>query len=267
LTDNAGSYSYGSFRDHDRELERLVFQARSTVELERRILLGSGLVPGMRALDLACGPGIVSQEMARLVGAGSVVGADIDAGIIGYGQQLAAQEGLSNLELRIEDVYDMSFADGHFDFIYARLLFQHLAQPLEALRSMRRVLAPGGRACVVDVDDGLFILEPEPPELGPFMARARAGQEASGGDRFVGRKLPALFRAAGFTEVAVEIVHVGTADFGRRGFLDITTGFKLEQVPEDQVSQAQGELEAIYATVDAPEMFGTVGIFVVTGIA
>ena len=138
-----------------------------------------------------------------MVGQGSVVGADIDAGIIEHGRGLAADAGLDNLELRVEDVYELGLPDDSFDFIYARLLFQHLAHPGRALASVRRVLRPGGIACVVDVDDGLFLLEPEPPELAPFMARARAGQRAAGGDRYVGRKLPALFREAGFAEVGV----------------------------------------------------------------
>jgi ubiquinone/menaquinone biosynthesis C-methylase UbiE len=267
MNSNAGSYRYASFRDSDRELLRLSEQAWVGRARERALLQRSGVEPGTRVLDLACGPGLVSQEIANLVGPGSVVGTDIDAGIIETARRLASAAGIDNLDLVVDDIYASRLSPRSFDFVYARLLFQHLQSPDRALSTIHQLLRPGGTLCVVDVDDGLFALHPEPPALARFMHRAQAGQRAAGGDRKVGRKLPSLLAAAGFSDIRVQVEHFDTTELGARAFLDITTGFKLEQVPADQLEQATKELEEIAACLEDPAAFGTVGVFVVTGTA
>ena len=266
VENNTGSYGFGGFHDNEKELERLKHQARVAIGTERKLLIQLGLKPGMKALDLACGPGVISVEMAAIVGeSGSITGGEISDDLIMTAKAVAESEGVKNVQFMKENVYELSFPDNSFDFIYTRLLFQHLENPMLGLKNMLRVLKPGGIACVVDVDDDLFMMYPEPETLKFFMDRASKGQKEKGGDRYIGRKLPFMFEKTGFSDVKAHIESFYARDLGMKTFLDITTGFKLEQVADNEKEAAKKELDLIYAKAHEPNVYASTGVFFVTG--
>jgi len=199
--------------------------------MERRRLLGAGLKPGMRVLDLASGPGFISRRIAAELGAdGEVLGVDLNDKLLAVAQKNAedwnqADEPRAGLSFKKGNVYGLDLPDNHFDFVYARFLFQHLDRPIDAMAEIRRVLKPGGRLVIADVDDSIFSIMPEPPGLMEMMKIAADAQKDRGGDRQIGRKLGYYLKRAGFEDVHTEVALITSDDIGLNEFLDITTRF------------------------------------------
>ncbi|KAA8650165.1 class I SAM-dependent methyltransferase [Aspergillus tanneri] len=106
------------------------------------------LKPDTIILDVGCGPGTITTGFAQLVPQGRVVGLDCVSHPLIYGRKLAQDLGLSNLEFCLGDVHSLPFADASFDVVHAHQVLQHVADPIRALREMRRVAKPGGLVAV-----------------------------------------------------------------------------------------------------------------------
>lgn len=263
---DAGSYAFGAFSQNEVELARLQKQARTAAGLETAMLEKAGLRHGMRVLDLACGPGVITTLLARLCQPGLVTGLDISPDLIKEARLLVDAQGLGNIELQEGNVYTLDLAEGEYDFVYARFLFQHLEKPALALKNILKVLKPGGILCVTDVDDHWLTLYPEPEGFAEFTRLAAEGQRKRGGDRFVGRKLGWYFAEAGFDKVETAVQMVSSRDIGMKSFLDITTGFKREQVTEADPEAMQKTLAGFYDLANNPNSWGFVGVYVTTGV-
>jgi ubiquinone/menaquinone biosynthesis C-methylase UbiE len=144
--------------------ERLTVLARSwrptTAALFDRVQLGEG----MRCLDLGCGSGDVTFEMAQRVGPdGSVTGVDMDEVKLGLAREAAAAQGLANVEFQQMNIYEWAEPDS-YDLVYARFVLQHLSRPVDVLRSMWTGVRAGGVIVVEDADfEGSFC---DPPHEG-----------------------------------------------------------------------------------------------------
>jgi ubiquinone/menaquinone biosynthesis C-methylase UbiE len=102
------------------------------------------LRPGMRLLDLGCGPGSITLGLAEKVAPGEVVGVDLQPSQVAQAQELSAARGVKNVRFEIADVYRLPFPDASFDAVFAHVVLMHLREPVRALMEMRRVLRPGG---------------------------------------------------------------------------------------------------------------------------
>jgi len=110
-------------------------------ELERRrdFLLGSGISPGERALDLGCGAGDFTALLAR--GCADVVGADVAEAAIARAR--AAHPGLAFVVVALDG--PLPFEDSAFTLVWASEVIEHVADTARWLSEVRRVLAPRGR--------------------------------------------------------------------------------------------------------------------------
>ena len=168
------------------------------------------LLPGQRVLDLGCGSGRTTLELASAVGpSGRVVGLDIAAEMLTRAQQRAAQAGAGNIKFLHADVQVHDFGTDRFDAAYSRFGVMFFADPAAAFGNVRRALRPGGALCFVcwqSVFDNEWMLipgaavasvtgslppMPGPAEPGPF-SLADPG------------RVRAVLDAAGFGSVAVE---------------------------------------------------------------
>lgn len=102
-----------------------------------------------QALDLACGPGIVTCRVARHVK--SIRGQDLVPAMLDRARARGTELGLSNVGWDAGDSNALPYADGSFDLVLTRFSFHHLVEPLRTLREMRRVCKDGGRVVVADV--------------------------------------------------------------------------------------------------------------------
>src|SRR5215469_1883090 len=124
--------------------ERLRLLSRAMAPFTGALFDDSGITSGMRVLDIGCGGGDVTQELARRVGAkGRVLGMDMDAVEIEIARKEAAALRTSNVEYRAGNVLADAIGET-FDVVYARFLLSHLAQPELGLEKMIACLKPSG---------------------------------------------------------------------------------------------------------------------------
>jgi ubiquinone/menaquinone biosynthesis C-methylase UbiE len=162
-------------------------------------------IPGQRLLDVGCGPGTITLDLARRVAPGRVVGIDAAADVVVAATAARDDAGIddTSVGLAVGDVYALDATDGSFDVVHAHQVLQHLTDPVAALREMRRVLAPGGLVAVRESDYGAFTWAPDDPALDRWLELYHQVTAANRADADAGRHLPGWFRAAGFTDIEV----------------------------------------------------------------
>ena len=152
-----------------------------------------------RLLDVGAGPGTITMDFAANVAL--VTATEIGDAELALSRALAADRGIQNVDFAVEDVHALSFADDTFDVVHAHQVLQHVADPVRALREMRRVAKPGGVVAARDADYAGFHWFPLLPELDEWLRLYREAARANGGEPDAGRRLLSWARAAGFEEV------------------------------------------------------------------
>ena len=194
--------------------DRLMLLARERGPDTQALLEQAGVSAGMRCIDVGCGGGAVTLEIARLVGpGGTVVGIDMDGVKLGLARQAAAERGLTNAEFRVGDVRDWD-EPGGYDVVYTRFLLQHLSQPDSLLRRMWSAIAEGGVLIVEDADFDGWCCDPPNEGFALFTDAYQRVLQRRGGDHAIGRKLHRYFLAAGIPDpqmMLVQPVHQGEA--------------------------------------------------------
>jgi ubiquinone/menaquinone biosynthesis C-methylase UbiE len=156
--------------------------------------------PTAVVLDVGCGLGILTRRLGRLLPGGIVHGVDAS------GEQLArAVADLPNVRFQQADAQALPFPDGTFDVVFCRYLLEHVGDPLGVLREMHRVLKPGGKALAQENDVLVNSFDPDCPAFDALWRKFAELQTRLGGDARIGKKLFRLFRAAGFSSVALSV--------------------------------------------------------------
>lgn len=163
----------------------------------------SHLNRGAELLDVGCGPGTISADLAKLVAPGHVRGIDISADVIELARSTYEDQGLDNLSFAVDDVYALSSSDLSFDVVYAHQVLQHLSDPVAALREMHRVLREDGLLAVRDADFAAFAWSPSDERLDRWMEIYHQVTRANGAEADAGRHLPQWVREAGFHSLEV----------------------------------------------------------------
>jgi ubiquinone/menaquinone biosynthesis C-methylase UbiE len=161
------------------------------------------LRPGDRLLDVGCGPGTITIDLARRVAPGPTVGIDAAPGVLAEAEAARAGAQVDTLTFHPGDIYALPYPDGAFDVAHAHQVLQHLGDPVAALAELRRVLRPGGLLAVRDGDYGAFVWAPADPDLHRWLELYHQVTAANRGEADAGRHLPAWVRAAGFTDLEV----------------------------------------------------------------
>jgi arsenite methyltransferase len=193
-------------------MSQLEFNEQMAAELEavyskrdirrRRALVHEALAaaPGERVLDAGCGPGFYVAETLERVGAqGSVVGVDASEPMLA----LAAKrcEGHDNVSFHEGDVTALPVNDGDFDRALSVQVLEYVADIPAALRELRRVLRPGGRVLIWDVDWATVSWHSHDPAR---MERFLGAWDEHLSDPVLPRRLSAELRAAGFEDVEMQ---------------------------------------------------------------
>jgi SAM-dependent methyltransferase len=157
------------------------------------------LQPGQSLLDVGCGPGNLTLDLAARVAPGRVVGVDRSEAVLELARaEAAATEGAPDVTFAVGDAYALPFEDGTFDVVHAHQLLQHLGDPVAALRELRRVARPGGVVAVRDADYAGMTWYPASPVLDEWSALYHEVTQANGAEADAGRRLSSWALAAGF---------------------------------------------------------------------
>jgi ubiquinone/menaquinone biosynthesis C-methylase UbiE len=148
------------------ELERLKLQSRVWEPSGRRLLAQFGDGRGARVVDIGCGAMGWLRLLSEWVGPeGEVVGTDIDDAMLAAAEQLAADEGLDNVVLVKDDLFQSKLEVSSFDLVHSRFEITPLARGDEQMTIYCRLARPGGIVALEDWDKGSWHYNPPAPAL------------------------------------------------------------------------------------------------------
>jgi SAM-dependent methyltransferase len=202
--------------------------------LGRRAMDHAALLPGERVLDVGCGCGETTIELARrLAPGGSALGIDLSAVMLERARQSARQHGVA-AQFEQADAQTHAFIPASVDVLFSRFGVMFFADPTAAFANLRRALRPGGRlafVCWQSVTENPWMLVPLGAALQFLPPPTLPGPEAPGPFAFADPdRVRRILTGAGFREPELEPVNE-TLRIGGDGGLDTTVDFLLQMGP------------------------------------
>lgn len=273
--DSADSYVG---REDPHEAERQVAHAEGVADELRIAFALHPPTAAPRIVELGCGAGLVTSALLDVLPDATILATDRDERLLQRARERLA-DAVRTGRVRFEraDATNLPFPARSFDLAVCRCLLMHLADPFVAVAEMYRVLDIGGVAAVVEPDWGARALYPDSEALTALLDLARRARPFGFPDLLLGRKLYALFRAAGFRDVRIAVMASGQ------------TAVDLAAMPEDERERhgparllaqarttlrtagvADAEIDAMIARLAAirrhPEYFSAAMDFAASGI-
>jgi len=181
-------------------IKKLELQALETAEERMPLYLEVGLKDAKLILDVGCGPGMVTRDIAHLT-KGKVIAFDDSEDMIKVAKDVL--KAYKNVELRVGNAENLPFDKNMFDIVTCNLVLMWADDPQKVVNEMARVTKPGGKVLAsLEPDYGGKLHWPENPKVDPIFAGKAI--RARGGDPHIGRKLRLLFVRAGLeTKVGI----------------------------------------------------------------
>lgn len=235
----------------ERESSRLHDQAGALVDL---LHADTSFPAGSRVLEAGCGVGAQTVTLARNSPDARIVSVDVSADSLFHAQARVEAAGLHTVELMEADLFDLPFDPGSFDHVFVCFLLEHLAQPVEALVALKRLLRTAGTITVIEGDHGSAFFHPDSQEARDAIQCQVALQRAAGGNALIGRQLYPLLISAGFHDIDVSprTVYVDSSrpDLVER-FTKKTFTAMVEGVRDAAIGSSMAEPEAFDAGIRA----------------
>lgn len=162
------------------------------------------LHPGLSVLDVGSGPGYTALELGRRVGAnGRVVGVDINETFVARANERAKEQSLTHVHFQRAAFPPLPFADGAFERVFCKNVLEYVDSAEATVKEIARVITPGGKVLLIDSDWDMLALDvSDEPLHGRIL---RAVKTTATREPRIGRKLPRLCKAAGLSDIAVQI--------------------------------------------------------------
>ena len=241
------------------ELERLRLQSLVWEPSGRRLLSKVGDAgSGGRALDVGCGAMGWLRILSDWVGpSGQVVGLDIDESMLDAARSFLEEEGIANVELVVDDLFDSKLPPQSFDLVHARYQIAPLGRGREQVAAHRRRVKPGGVLVLEEWDLASWHFNPTAPAAERLIRSIGEIFAGLGGE--AGRALPELLREIGISEPGID-AHVIALNPGHP-YLRLPLQFSvalesrlLETLSEDELASLRREADAELAE---PGRWGT----------
>ena len=244
--------------DQPSELERLQLQSQVWEPAGQQLLAKIGAGSGGRALDVGCGAMGWLRILGKWVGpSGQVVGTDMDESLLGAARSFLQAEGISNVELVVDDLFDSKLEPHSFDLVHARYVIAPLGRGPEQVASYRRLVRPGGSLALEEWDLGSWHFNPPAPAAERLIRSVSEIFAGLGGE--AGRGLPELLREIGVEEPEID-AHVIALEPGHP-YLHLPLQFSaalesrlLETLSGDELASLRREAETELAE---PGRWGT----------
>jgi SAM-dependent methyltransferase len=246
---------------HATEGERI--RAKTDPLVLRHHLDWAGLAAGDAFVDFGCASGEAIREAARRVGPGRVTGIDADPDVLRYARAESDRlllDGVTYRQAWVDGVGSSGLESDSHDHAWARFFLEYHHDPLSAVGEMTRVIRPGGKVTLIDIDGNGIWHYPLPDELERRLADVLVDLRRIGFDPRIGSKLAALARRAGLVDVreSIEPHHriVGapderTAEAWTRKLLTLKQTY-VQQLPPEQVGKADA-LDDLLAFIRSEE--------------
>ena len=240
------------------ELERLQLQSRVWEPAGRQVLSKLGDGSGRHALDVGCGALGWLRILSEWVGpSGRIVGTDIDESLLNAARSFLEAEGISNVELVVDDLFESKLEPQSFDLVHARYVIAPLGRGREQVASFRRLVRPGGSLVLEEWDLGSWHFNPPAPGAERLIRSLSEIFATLGGE--AGRELPELLGEVGPEEpvVVAQVVALKPGHPYLRLPLQFSVALEsrlLETLSEDELASLRREAEAELAE---PGRWGT----------
>ena len=214
------------------------------------VLARAGPLEGMRVIDLGCGGGDVTLELARRVGpAGHVWGYDLDATVLELAREEARAAGHENVTFTEVDISG-AWPRRNVSLIYARFILAHLTDAAAVVARAWKALEPGGTIVVEDIDmEGRF-WDPPGAALTRMTELYMEAARRRGCDPTIGRRLMRLLSHGGFDNLQMTLVQ----PFARSGDVKELAKLDFANIADAIVSLGllgRGEADALATQVNA----------------
>lgn len=210
------------------ELERLSLQHRIWSDAAVASWKRAGIGPNTRVIDLGCGPGFASYDLAQLVGYdGEVLAIDESKSFIDFVNSQAQTRNLPQLKAQLGDVQNLNVTsqlEKKFDAVYCRWVLCWLAEPAKAIEKIKSFLKPGGKLIIHDYFNWAAMTSaPRSAALEKVVAAAIESFRDRSGDIDICAKLPPLLRQKGYKLIHFQV----DQRVARGGGLDSTLAWPL----------------------------------------
>jgi ubiquinone/menaquinone biosynthesis C-methylase UbiE len=245
-----------------KENQRLQDQASTLVEL----LHSDTTYPeGSTVLEAGCGVGAQTVTLAANSPRALITSIDISEASVAQARQAVEAAGFTNVTLRQGDIFDLPFPAESFDHVFVCFVLEHLAQPVEALRLLKKVLKLGGSMTVIEGDHGSTYFYPDSAYARRAIACQVELQARAKGNALIGRALYPLLTEAGFSDVHVSprMVYVDSSrpqfveGFTKKTFTAMIEGVRQPALSAGLMPEAEFDkgVADLYRTAEADGVF------------
>jgi SAM-dependent methyltransferase len=189
--------------ENDEETKRLIVKTDRDHVVQQA--LWAGIAPGMRVVDVGCGPGMTTQILNELVQpGGSSLGFDLSETRAAFGKK---HYGGASLEFQQRDALQPLSDFGMFDFAWIRFVLEyHHTNSFELVQNVSNIIKPGGTLCLIDLDYNCLSHYGHSPRMERALAAIMKNiEEKVNFDAYVGRKLYSYLYDLGYEEIDVKV--------------------------------------------------------------
>ncbi|GAJ07754.1 unnamed protein product, partial [marine sediment metagenome] len=158
---------------------------------------------GSRILEAGCGSGAQTKIIAKKNPDSHFISIDTSESSLKKAEKLIEDLSIKNVNFEVGNILDLKYDDKYFDHVFICFVLEHLSSPVDALKSLKRVLQNGGSITVIEGDHGSTYCYPYSSYAERAIQSQVSFQTLSGGNALIGRQIYPLLKQSGFKNCTV----------------------------------------------------------------